>query len=220
MNITYINIYITTDDPTLSCLQALQQLNPGDIRVACLKLHIHHQIIKGKKIVFSWIPSHIGIEGNELADSLAKEALELEIDNRIKPKLPFSDFRPKVNELALSRWKSEWNQEKENKLYKIKPNLKPRTSPHLSRKEDVVLTRLKIGHTKITHKHLFLREEAPICEACNLPLTVEHILIKCIDLNDVRMRFYRYTNMKALFNDGEPRKIFGFLKEIGLYGQI
>ena len=205
---------------SLSCLQALQQLNPKDIRIACLKLHIHYQITKGKKLVFSWIPSHIGIEGNELADSLAKEALELEIDNRIKPKLPFSDFRPKVNELALSRWKTEWNQEKENKLYKIKPNLKPRTSSHLSRKDDVVLTRLKIGHTKMTHKHLFLREEAPICEACNLPLTVEHILIKCTDLNDVRMRFYRYTNMKALFNDGEPQKIFGFLKEIGLYGQI
>ena len=84
----------------------------------------------------------------------------------------------------------------------------------------MVLTRLKIGHTKITHKHLFLREEAPICEACNLPLTVEHILIKCTDLNDVRKNFYRYTNMKALLNDGEPQKIFKFLKEIGLYGQI
>ena len=57
---------------------------------------------KSLKLVFSWIPSDIGIEGNGRADSLAKEALNLGIDQNTTPTLPYSDFRPKVkNTLTL-----------------------------------------------------------------------------------------------------------------------
>ena len=63
-----------------------------------------------------WIPSHIGIQGNEIADSLAKEALNLQIDNRLTPKLPYSDFRPKIKEYTFSLWKKEWKNETKNKL--------------------------------------------------------------------------------------------------------
>ena len=58
---------------SLSSLQALKQINPIDTRILHLKQNLHLQIQNGKDIVFVWIPSHVGIKGNELADSLAKK---------------------------------------------------------------------------------------------------------------------------------------------------
>ena len=68
------------------------------------------------KNIFSWIPSHIGIEGIETADSLTKEALNLPIDARKTPKLPYSDLRPKIKKHFFRFWDSEWKNETQNKL--------------------------------------------------------------------------------------------------------
>ena len=108
----------------------------------------------------------------------------------------------------------------ENKLNQIKPKLKQRTFSHLSRWESVAITRLKIGHTKITHQHLVLAEEAPTCIGCDCQLTVKHILIECLDYSEIRSKYYRSKNLKALFNTIEPRKIIGFIAEIGLLKRI
>ena len=205
---------------SLSSLQALKQINPSDIRVICLRLNIQLLIEKGKSLIFSWIPSHIGIEGNERADTLAKEALSAQIDQGRTPKLPHSDFRPKIKEHILSLWNEEWNKETENKLFKIRPKLKKRTSSHLSRRECVVITRLTIGHTKLTHQHLVLGEESPICIGCNCQLTIKHILIECKDYQEIRSKYYRSENLKALLNTIETKKIIGFIKEIGLLKRI
>ena len=45
---------------------------------------------KGKSVIFCWLPSHIGICGNEHADSSAKAALRKEISF---VKLPYKDVR-------------------------------------------------------------------------------------------------------------------------------
>ena len=41
-----------------------------------------------------------------------------------------------------------------------------------SRQREVVLARLRLGHTLLTHKHLFNSEQsAPTCDRCQAPLT-------------------------------------------------
>ena len=99
------NFLILTD--SLSSLQALEQTNPLDTRVICLKLNIQLITQKGKDLTFCWIPSHIGIEGNERADTLAKEASNAQFDKRKIHKLPYSDFRQKIKEHIHLLWREE-----------------------------------------------------------------------------------------------------------------
>ena len=40
------------------------------------------------------------------------------------------------------------------------------------RKEEVVLARLCLGHTRVTHSYLLQGEEQPQCVGCDAPFTV------------------------------------------------
>ena len=67
-----------------------------------------------------------------------------------------------------------------------------------NRKEDVILTRLKIGHTRITHKQYILNEDQPVCIACYCPLTVKHILIECADTALTRENYFNCNDLTVL----------------------
>jgi hypothetical protein len=59
-----------------------------------------------------------------------------------------------------------------------------------NRKEQVVLTRCRIGHSRLTHSYLLNNEERPECIPCNANFSLKHVLIDCVDVADVRQTFY------------------------------
>ena len=59
-----------------------------------------------------------------------------------------------------------------------------------NRKEDVILTRLRIGHSRLTHKHYLLGEKIPECIPCDCLLTIKHVLMECIDTADIRKQYF------------------------------
>ena len=70
-----------------------------------------------------------------------------------------------------------------------------------TRKEEVVLARLRLGHTRVKHSYLLLGEKQPQCVGCNAPFTVRHFLLECGDFAQIRNNCFHVENMKQLFQD-------------------
>ena len=77
-----------------------------------------------------------------------------------------------------------------------------------------------MGYTHLTHSYLLRGEDAPECIPCQGLLTVEHILIHCVDVSLTRIKYYSVTSIKQLFDTVDPQKIVSFLKEIQLYEKL
>ena len=210
--------YIILSD-SQSALKAIDSRNLDHPHILSIYQSIHPFNTK-VDIIFCWVPSHVGIPGNELADQAAKEALNL-------PDSPdsiiHSDLRPVINKYIFTKWQDEWNQHSQSLLYPIIPiTAKTSSATHqqLSRREKTVINRLKIGHTNITHAHLLKCEDAPICIPCQLPLTVKHILIDCIDCSTQRQKYYQARSLPELFSNTKHTYIVQFLKDIVIYYKI
>ena len=135
----------------MSVLQALDHTSSKIPQIQKL-LPKHHNITKLKTIIYCWVPSHIGIYGNEKADQNAKESLYL--DETIF-KIHYVNFKPFINKYVSDKWQTIWNGAKFDKLREVEPIVKrPRVAHKVSRREEIVLARLRIGHTRITHSYL------------------------------------------------------------------
>ena len=88
-----------------------------------------------------------------------------------------------------------------NKLHEIKPVLGKNTMYRSLRREEVVLTRLRIGHTRLTHSYLLEREDQPLCISCTEPFTVKYFLIDCFEFSQVRRQFFKPKDLRYLFED-------------------
>ena len=173
-----------------------------------------------KTIVFVWIPGHCGIDGNEKADGLAKQATRFE-KHSVDP-VPHSDLRYVITRGIAIQWNNYWSTLEKNKLREIMPNQAKRPDPAVfkNRKVESIFTRLRIGHSPYTHGYLLRGEPPPWCVGCDRKITIKHILIECVDFNDIRKKYIKTQSLEVLFNVTDPRNVVRFLKEIGLLAKI
>ena len=101
---------------SLSVLQSLQNRHIENPLLLDILLK-HNDLAELNNIVFCWLPSHVGIEGNEKSDIAAKSALTLNISGL---KIPFTDFKPCINTFLHNKWQMSWNAAVFNS---IKPSL-------------------------------------------------------------------------------------------------
>ena len=211
------NTLILSD--SLSVLTSLSNLYCYDPRIIQIREGANRLLTKGKDISFLWIPSHVGISGNEAVDRLAKEALSSEQVSQ-EEKIPYTDLRGKAKRLVREEWERTWRLLINNKLKEIKPDLEPRRKSGLKRSEEVVINRIRIGHTALTHRHLLEGQNPPRCVPCNCELTVKHILVECPRLDTVRRQHYGTRDLRELFQRVDSRKILDFLKGGGIFKYV
>ena len=144
-------------------------------------------------------------------------------------KIPYTDFIPKVKTYIKNLWKERFSLKhyriRPIKLFTINPEIKPFYTNGLNRKDEVIIHRVRIGHTRFTHSYVMEGipiDNVPLCPFCHdFGLSVKHLLIECDHFDHIRSRYYGGArDMGDLFERFSLRHILGFLRETHLYEQM
>ncbi|XP_072384623.1 uncharacterized protein [Diabrotica undecimpunctata] len=164
---------------SLSAIQGIQKIYPNHPILEQIKKDLVTLQKNHKQLHIVCIPSHVGIPGNEIADQMAKEACKMERSDDRTNQIPYSDMKKRVNEYTKNLWLRRWQLLPNNKLRQANPDLSAKTPNLVKRRGQVVIHRIRIGHTRLTHEHLLRKEPPRICYACDTNITVGHIVIDC-----------------------------------------
>ena len=129
-----------------------------------------------------------------------------------------TDFYPIINNYIFSSGQRLWSCETSNKLHSIERTVKAAKTYSLPRRDECIY------YSSTSHRSypfyscipLLEKEDPPECIACQVPLTVEHILLNCVDLMLIRHKYFTCTTLADLFTNVPSRTIVDFIKEIGL----
>ena len=175
-----------------SALEAIKKFNSFHPLIQKVQEWLFWISCRHKSVHFCWVPSHVGIHGNEVADRKAKDA-SISADV-VFSKVPPSDLKRPIRSYILRKWQERWSSPllANNRKYKsIRSKIDPWLSSfNTSRRVEVILTRLRIGHTYATHNFILEGSSAPECAHCDRVLSVEHILVHCSMFLNQRRRYH------------------------------
>ena len=142
---------------SMSCLQAIEGEDTENPFICHIMNLLWFLSDKGTHVRFCWIPSHCGMEGNDRVDQLAKEPLDHNIDQLAN--VHHAYLKPLVNSYIQQLGQTKWDVAVHGgDIYLLTPTLgPPKKFQHLTRAEEVVITRLRIGHAKATKAHILSR---------------------------------------------------------------
>ncbi|GBN10855.1 hypothetical protein AVEN_81789-1 [Araneus ventricosus] len=203
----FFKFIIYTDSKT--SIAAFKNVSSQSHPLVIQCLNVYNNLKKYFIIRFCWIPGHVGIRGNEKADNAAKGSIIIE-DNFV----PLADVLQTLTIFENQVWQSTWERRPMNKLFQIQPSVKGFKNPPFTRKYDVILTRLQIGHAFLTHNYFLHSDPAPLCNRCNCILTIKHIICGCRNFNlQLQAHFGAiHINLKDILGDNPHVNLF-FLKK-------
>lgn len=163
---------------SLSVLKTIQNNTPSsrpDITTDIMEL----AYTVPDKISLVWIPSHVGIPGNETADELANKATSnKEIDRECK--LSYQENKRIIHQYINNIWQENWK--KSNSQYsKIQPLVSTTVKyTCTSRGKERLITRLRLDQCQLNHYlHKIGVHQSGLCEQCQVPETTLHYLLQC-----------------------------------------
>ena len=174
---------VTLFSDSLSALQLLSRHRPHTHHSLVFSIHLLllRLLSSGFSPHLQWVPSHIGVVGNTVADKAAAEAhshpspITLQTDQ--------TDLLTLLKTAYIQHWDRLLTDSLQNTtLRRYRQDTRPHWWTHSpSRALDTAVTRLRIGHTRLNH-HLYRLRLAPdpFCPWCPNQLdTAEHLLLHC-----------------------------------------
>lgn len=177
------------------------------------------------KITLEWIPSHVGIPGNEQADQLAAQSLQLKQITRLP--LPTTDTGRIIKKHYRDAWQVAWSSHNQSTTA-FKPLLGTTTGEDLPRPLQVCITRLRLKTCLVTHKHYFTQTSPATCNNCNCIMSLHHLLLSCPVFSKSRQSIVQLCNeiskpiqlSTILAPDFPIMEIIKYLREISYLSKI
>lgn len=212
-------------------LSAVQSLGSGksttrqDVLDQAL-YQIHMALKGGIRLSIDWIPSHCAIDGNEIADKLAKEAL---IKGTELTYLPTPhELYPIIKASIRQEWAQDWKNH-HGFRHDLDPDLSPKLTQYSDKRRlDRAFTRLRLGTNGLRGNNLFHSEADPLCPHCTNEIEdTEHYFVHCPAHDPARLSLKNTLQALGLSGEINPKAllstksidireaVFNYLKETG-----
>lgn len=91
-----------------------------------------------------------------------------------------------------------------------------------NRKDQIILTRLRLGHTWLTKQHLFEKKPPESCSVCDRRLTVHHLLIGCQRYAAQRREVNLSDSLEDILKNNRESelKVLQYVRKIEIYNKI
>lgn len=157
--------------------------HPGisDIRIA-----LQDAFQKGLTISLLWVPSHCGISGNEIADSLAKAALSM--DDITEVQYSLNNHYAMIDKYIIQNWQADWS-ECSHPLSSVYANVKKQQYLfHKNSYKNSLVYSFALNCPKLNYYMSRYIPISPLCGYC--PLAIEedrdHFVFVCAHFDFVR----------------------------------
>ncbi|XP_045484504.1 uncharacterized protein LOC123689264 [Pieris rapae] len=181
-----------------SSLEAIAGGRSRNPRVVEIRSHLVESRKKGQNIRLHWVKAHVGTEGNERADELARAAAETSKVKAVHVEYPLSYIRKEVRRKTIEEWDKRYREGTTGGITKI--FLKNVASAHKQLKEarfSPEMAQILTGHGPFAeYLCRFKLKETPECECdSGVEQTIPHLLIECPIFASSRCDLEQMTGM-------------------------
>ncbi|XP_067123584.1 uncharacterized protein [Centruroides vittatus] len=149
-------------------------------------------------IAFSWVRGHTGVEGNERADSLAKQAAASSA-TVCYSEMSDTSVKSVIHNTAIQLWQQEWeNNNTGRTTYLFFPDILSRLNNKFFH-TDYYITQITTGHGNLRqYLHHFKHSDQPFCDCDDNSIQdITHFIFHCPNFDNFRVNLERTVLIKG-----------------------